>query len=385
MLDRSKSMAATVADGSTTKWQAVTGAIATFLDDPLSAGLGLGLQYFPLLQPNVPATCTSSDECGGFGPCVGVCYNLLPGQRVPCMDHGQCGPGGECQVLATCSGDPETTCTNPGGDCAGGLGVCAHVPSYCASGTTCDASPYGEPAVAITALPEGAGELKDSIAGTELVGDTPTRVALQGAISQASAHAAANPERRVAVLFATDGLPTQCAPMAAEDIVATARAGQAAEPSVRTFTVGVFASDRARDGAALLDVVAEAGGTDRAIIVDTSQDVAAQFLAALNQVRQAALSCELEVPSAEPGKFLDYFQVNVSLTAPPEPSASLPYVGSADQCDTTGGWYYDVDPMVGDKPERITLCPSSCDDLRGAVGATLDVRLGCQTIVKGPR
>src|SRR6185369_1503519 len=48
MLDRSASMNAVTGSGAT-KWDAVTSALRGFVEDDRSAGLGVGLQYFPLL------------------------------------------------------------------------------------------------------------------------------------------------------------------------------------------------------------------------------------------------------------------------------------------------------------------------------------------------
>src|SRR5688572_6899101 len=70
MMDSSGSMLDFVsATGTTTKWTAVRAALIAFVQDPLSAGIGVGLQYFPLVQPGVPETCEITGDCAGFGPC----------------------------------------------------------------------------------------------------------------------------------------------------------------------------------------------------------------------------------------------------------------------------------------------------------------------------
>ena len=68
MLDSSGSMLTPVS-ATSDKWTAVRGALTSFLQDQKSAGLGVGLQYFPLLQPGVPGTCETTAACNGFGPC----------------------------------------------------------------------------------------------------------------------------------------------------------------------------------------------------------------------------------------------------------------------------------------------------------------------------
>ena len=67
MLDSSGSMTDFIADGKTTKWAAVQKALVAFVNDPDSAGLGVGLQYFPLTQPGAPEVCFASSECGTGG------------------------------------------------------------------------------------------------------------------------------------------------------------------------------------------------------------------------------------------------------------------------------------------------------------------------------
>jgi hypothetical protein len=66
MLDISGSMLTATGSGAT-KWDAVKGAINTFLMDPMSAGLGVAIQYFPLQKSTVPATCATAAECGVEG------------------------------------------------------------------------------------------------------------------------------------------------------------------------------------------------------------------------------------------------------------------------------------------------------------------------------
>jgi hypothetical protein len=78
MLDSSGSMldvlpAAAAADPGappTTKWDAVRTSLEAFLQAPETAGIGVGLQYFPQSNDGVPASCESNEECGAGGPCT---------------------------------------------------------------------------------------------------------------------------------------------------------------------------------------------------------------------------------------------------------------------------------------------------------------------------
>src|SRR5687768_4610197 len=66
MLDISGSMLDPTEDG-TDKWTRVQQALTAFLTDDGSAGLGVGIQYFPLNKQGVPATCTTNEACGDSG------------------------------------------------------------------------------------------------------------------------------------------------------------------------------------------------------------------------------------------------------------------------------------------------------------------------------
>jgi hypothetical protein len=56
MLDQSASMGGPLADGGSTWWSALQSAVTTFVTDPKSAGMTVGIQYFPLNGP-APASC----------------------------------------------------------------------------------------------------------------------------------------------------------------------------------------------------------------------------------------------------------------------------------------------------------------------------------------
>ena len=73
MLDRSNSMQGETGTGES-KWDAMRGALTAFIADPESAGLGVGLQYFPLGAGGVPDSCGTDDECGPTG---GQCLNRV--------------------------------------------------------------------------------------------------------------------------------------------------------------------------------------------------------------------------------------------------------------------------------------------------------------------
>jgi hypothetical protein len=57
----------------------------------------------------------------------------------------------------------------------------------------------------------------------------------------------------------------------------------------------------------------------------------------------------------------------------------VPHVASEAACDATrGGWYYDVDPALSE-PQRIIICPASCETFQNAQDASVEIELGCLT------
>jgi hypothetical protein len=98
-----------------TKWDAVRQSLETFAQSPDTQDIGIGLQYFPLVEAGVPFSCESNDECGDVaGPCSSnVCVQdeAEPGQgntpplsytRVPPGDVTNCFEDGDCDGNADC-------------------------------------------------------------------------------------------------------------------------------------------------------------------------------------------------------------------------------------------------------------------------------------------
>lgn len=51
-----------------TQWEAVRDAMQTFIASPDAEGLGVGLVYFPVVQPRT--ACTSGDTCADDTLCI---------------------------------------------------------------------------------------------------------------------------------------------------------------------------------------------------------------------------------------------------------------------------------------------------------------------------
>jgi hypothetical protein len=385
MLDVSGSMLApTEGDVAVTKWQAVSSALADFVSDDASAGIGMGLQVFPIRHPEAPASCTSNAQCGDFGPCFRKFCEDQPG-IVVCEAKKDCGLlGGDCVDFGFCEKDETILCWPPGLSCAEDdngqpLGSCLQpATSPCLGTADCRPATYQTPAAAIAQLPDARAALLAAIesAMPDPDGATPTGPALKGAIDQARAWAAAHADHQVVAVLATDGLPTECTPVEIGDVAALASAGSLANPSIATFVIGVVGPEDV-DAPDNLNAIAMAGGTEQALIVDTQGDVAAQFRGALNQIRASRLSCDLLVPEAEAGKAVDYDFVNVVLDDGGGP-ATLDYVTDASGCSATaGGWYFDKDPDSGAVPEHILVCPATCEKFGQLDSGSVQIKLGC--------
>jgi hypothetical protein len=407
LLDTSLSMDDLVS-AQTTKWQAVTAAIQTFIDDSASAGLGVGLSYFPKTAPGVPSSCASSTDCGAAGPCYIKTCQAPSTEVVACDSESDCEfctNAGQCQLYpcetsGVCANEQDTFCTvgMPCGMDANGFdrGDCvAATASFCAANDDCAATDYQTPTVAIAPLPGNATAISTWLTGHHPLGNTPTQAALQGAIAGAQAYATAHPGDTVAVVLATDGQPdeiasgTQCTnqitTQAADNGVSqVAASALASTPSIKTFAIGVFTPADLTAGTTVLDAVATQGGTSQPFIIGANSGVEQQFTAALASIRGTSLPCNYAVPTPASGS-PDFSKINVSLTSAGTTS-TVYYVESASACDpTAGGWYYNVDPAEGGTPTTIEMCPASCTALKADATGEVDVILGCKTESFVPR
>ena len=109
-----------------------------------------------------------------------------------------------------------------------GLGV---FPAPPAAGTQCDHTTYEKPTVPIATLPGGEAALVQTLQDLPLSGDTPMGPAVQGALNQLRRHRAANPTHRVALVLATDGVPSTCTPTDARALGALVSAAAMETPA----------------------------------------------------------------------------------------------------------------------------------------------------------
>ncbi len=317
MLDQSGSMSD--AAGNSTKWEATVAALKAFFQQPEAAGIGVGIQYFPLTSSmQCPVSCATDADCGACGPCV--------------------------PFFGICAG-------------AGG-------------GDSCNVDDYAKPEVEIAPLPGVSAALNMSLANHSPSGGTPTSAALDGTIKHAKDWAIAHPDHVAVAVFATDGDPSSCDTDLAT-INAIAAAGANGVPKILTFVIGVGSSLNALNG------IAASGGTNQAFLVDANANATQQFLDAMNEIRGSALACAYLIPQPAMGE-LDYDAVNVQYLPVGGQPELIPKVEGKQQCPASGkAWYYDNNAT----PKQIIMCDAACEAIKMDKDGEVSVIFGCKTIV----
>jgi hypothetical protein len=239
------------------------------------------------------------------------------------------------------------------------------------SGNSCEPGNYG-PDVEIGALPANAMSLGNSVDNQNPGGNTPTVPSLTAAIDHARDWMGSHDDHQGVVVYATDGYPRGCNQNnTIDEAVNVAADGLNGAPRILTYVLAI--------GPNLGDLgrVATAGGTS-VIQINTGQDVGAQLIAALNQIRDdVVVDCTYAIPAPPPGRTLDYNQVNVSITTGGGDDVS---VGKDDPSDSTcNGWEYSSDMS------QIVLCGEACDTVMNDPGASLNVIFDCRgSIIEPP-
>jgi hypothetical protein len=235
--------------------------------------------------------------------------------------------------------------------------------------TMCVLPSYATAAVPLTALPSPL--FSASITATSPKGDTPTRLAMQGAIAQAKAIAAANPDQKTVIVFATDGEPVGCGVQwnnpakQQQEVTATAADVAAIASTIPTYVIGVGPS------VALLDEVAKAGGTTKALQVSVGDpnQTNASLLAALSAIRGKVIACDFDIPLPSDGRPIDYDKVSVVFTPSSGAEKKLAY----DPLCAAEGFKFD-NPAA---PKKVVLCKNSCDIAQADGGGKMNVNFTC--------
>jgi hypothetical protein len=385
LVDTSGSMAEEFSGQS--KWQAERAALESFLGDPGSAGLGAGLQFFPLQR-----ACTADADCGkGTGGRPLHCYQATKclGPTMPvagasdCDTQADCDPGNSCTPFGVCPSGGDV-CAPVGQPCTVGMAsaTCTAIAGYCDDGlgntdpAICLDTSYGKPVVDLGPLPMNAAPITKALHLTYPRGGTPMRFALLGAHRYLRDYQTAHPDHKVVLVLATDGQPEGC--NNGNDVAGPAAMALAAKPPIPTYGIGVFQANDTLGPPTLAKVTA-AGGTGMPFVLQPGANLTQAFIAALDQIRGAALPCAFAIPPMPSGQ-IDFAKVNFHLDGAGG-AEDLPYVGSAAACGMTAGWYYDADPKNGGTPTQVILCPAACTKVKSDAKAKVSLTFGCQTKV----
>jgi hypothetical protein len=237
------------------------------------------------------------------------------------------------------------------------------------SGGSCEVADYAKASIPLS-LPPDHGAVVTDIGKHGPGGGTPTRPALEGALQYVTSWTQTNAARKAVVVLATDGEPSGCTSNSPQDVAKVAADALAGAAHIQTFVIGVGKS------LTNLNLVAAAGGTTAAFLVDTGGTVSQAFTDALNQIRGQAVSCDFAIPAPTTQGVVDPHLVNVYYT-PKGAMDRVPVLmtrgGDPANCGPSGGWYYD-DPAA---PKTIKLCGTTCESL---TGGRVEVEFGCKTI-----
>lgn len=253
-------------------------------------------------------------------------------------------------------------------------GIFASLTLFPAEDDSCSSATYARFDVPMTALPTSAmGEVLARV-GTPDGSGTPTLAAIQGTLEQVLPMAASNTAAKYALVLVTDGTPQSCT----NNTVATAAAAvRAVAANVPTYVIGVANPpiDGAPDNVSGLHAIAEAGGTKTAFIIETGNpaQTSTALSAAVNLIRGASISCNVDMPAPPPGQELNPRRVKVTYASG---ASATPLTYDAD-CVGQSTWHYD-NPA---QPREIRLCPSTCDTIRADSNAQLSVEFTCIDLI----
>lgn len=257
-------------------------------------------------------------------------------------------------------------------------GMWAGISFFSRKGGSCTASDYEKPDAEIALLPGAATTISTAIDGQSPGGATPTVASLTGALTHAESWASSHASQQVVVVYATDGYPLGCPDGDKDNTIdlaaAVAKKSYDGANHIRTYVLGI--GPNLSD----LDKLAANGGTDKALLVDTTKDLATELASKLGEIRSAvAVDCVYNVPDAPAGQNFDG-RVNVKYTGS---DGKMTQIGYNDASDCQEGWQY-----VDSTKQQIKLCGSTCDSvttdsMKPGAMPRVDVEYGCSTVKVG--
>lgn len=251
-------------------------------------------------------------------------------------------------------------------------GLSASLTFFPSEDDKCEDASYVVPNVAMTRLPATEHALAiDEIGAQSWRGDTPTLHVIRGAIASVEQARQRTPGK-YAIVLVTDGYPQGCDD---DEIASVAQAVSAVAATIPTYVIGVANPpiDGAPDTVSDLGAIARAGGTGRALLIDTGDPLAtaADFKATIDGIRGQTVPCQAPIPAVPSGVTFDKEKVIVRVTA----GGAATVLAYDPSCAAAAGWHYD-DPA---EPRAVVLCPAACGDVQRdpASPGTLTVEFSC--------
>lgn len=288
-------------------------------------------------------------------------------------------------------------------EATGSNGISASMTFFPSKEDNCEIDSYTQPDVSMTELPSGnfadafadyEDEVGTPLAGGDWRGNTPTYAALSGVSESLMAARDEHPDAKFAIVLVTDGLPQSCDEGLEE---ATSKAAELLGDGLPTYVIGIenpttppaalpdgwndWGNCDGGDGSepctppdtlAALHELAEAGGAGTAFLIDTNNPNATQeaFLAAIETIRESALSCSIPIPENPEGGSFEKDNIDVTVTTS-ETTTRLAYDAN---CDDPMSWHYDNE----EAPEAIELCNETCSTIKAKPDAELRVAFLCE-------
>lgn len=242
----------------------------------------------------------------------------------------------------------------------------------------CQASDYSTPDFEATELP--SQQFANRVASISVKTEHPdaTQTQTGAVIAGATLYTKARKDalagsKGVAMVLVTDGNPEGCDPSLPVPNYATEQDKQyayAAAAGALANGVKLYVLHTGGDKA-LLDMIADKGGTEAAITIDDPTNPEAIF-EALEEIRRKALTCEMQIPQPPEGE-PDYAKLNLSWT--PGSSSAPELLAYDPTCSGPRSWHYDDENL----PTKIELCPGICSDVTTSQTGKMDIVLGCAT------
>jgi hypothetical protein len=96
------------------------------------------------------------------------------------------------------------------------------------------------------------------------------------------------------------------------------------------------------------------------------------------EVTNEQVPCEWTIPESSEDQPFDQNKVNIRFTSGDQQSTTFVHVGSKDAC-VDNAWYYDNE----EQPTRFIACDQTCARIEGDPDAQIDILLGCATLGPG--